>query len=218
MKIIAVTIGAGSETYRWLANEAARRCRWATGLETVIRTDNDVEAAQCPTPFHYKLRLLNEFPDRTILYFDADAFFIKKTCFDEYAGRREFVCVRDLGNDCANRDADKCGVPREDYFNSGFFVANAIHHAQLFQMAYELYGTGMFQEQSPLNVARLRLGVPTLFLDRRYNAVSYHGESYGDDVILAHFNRIGCLPLRRAQRKVAPLLSKATENHRVQAL
>ena len=109
-----------------------------------------------------------------ILYFDADLVFLRKWNPLIFAGVAEFVCVRDHWyRTNIQADARLFGVPADEYFNSGFFIANRTHHGQMMQFARQcLYeAPTLLPDQGPMNAARSRLKIPLHFLSRRFNTV-----------------------------------------------
>lgn len=192
-KMIAVTIGVGAK-YGFMAELAADACRRRTKLETHILDDEAMRRWNTPFPHCLKFKLFAEFPDaETILYFDADAVFMRDFAAETFAGIQEFVCVREKDQEWLAEEMRLFGVPPEEYFNSGFFIINRTHHEEWLRLSEELFEefTGRAFEQTPMNAARYRMGMPTRFLGLDYNYTHTAEElELPASVVLAHLFRL----------------------------
>ena len=197
--MLAVTIGVGHH-YAAEAETASATVRWSTGLETVVLTATPGE----PVPAFYKMRLLDMFPGETILYFDADTRFLRKWDVVRHDGSPAFRAVLDWPSTARNTDCKAFALDASRYVNTGIWIASP-HHAPVFRLADRIchasdYATEFQYEQTALNAALQRLGVPMIFLDRRYNAICSprrlrSGEFPADPVVL-HRAGAGCVTSR----------------------
>jgi hypothetical protein len=197
--MLAVTIGAGPR-YAAEAETAAATVRWSTGLDTVVLTATPGE----PIPAFYKLRLLDMFPGESILYFDADTRFLRKWDVARHDGSPAFRAVLDWPSAACRGDCRTFSLDASRYVNTGIWIASP-HHAAAFRLAGEIchaadYSTRFQYEQTALNAALQRLGIPMIFMDRRYNAICSprrlrSGEFPADPVVL-HRAGAGCVTSR----------------------
>ena len=133
---LAVTIGVGP-VWRRMAELAAESVRRRTGLETRVLGEEAMAQSHVSSPHFLKLRLFELFPEAEhILYFDADTIFLQQWDPRVFAGRGEFICVRDRADEeNVRREAQLASLPSNMYFNSGFFIANRTHHAAMLHKA-----------------------------------------------------------------------------------
>ncbi len=176
-RMIGVTIGVG-EKWEMLARLAAESCEESTGLQTFILGADAVKRHGLSTPHHLKYKLFHEFPDAdSILYFDADLIFLQPFDARAFAGRRDFVCVRDRyeTEEVVREEAGTIRLRPELYFNSGFFIIQRAVHAVFLEKAQWLTGRffSRFKDQTYLNGARHMLSSPILYLPREYNQLGF---------------------------------------------
>lgn len=188
--MIGVTLGTG-EWFRIaeLAAQATKRC---TGLETRIIGDREWEQyrSQYCHPHFVKLHLWEFVSDDDVFYFDADAFHLNAWDPTIYAGREEFVAAIDpyIGG-----WAEEAGVPAGEYFNSGVMFANRRHHLPMFETAQLFARTTSawkrFKDQTSLNMARSRLGIPLHVLPPKYNHMRFFSDPQFSpaDTVIAHW-------------------------------
>ena len=204
-RFIAVTIACG-EAYEFMAKIGSEACRKHTGLETHILGTDAMRRHGLDTPGYLKFRLFDEFPDaETILFFDADAIFLKAFDPAEYEGRKEWICVRDhWDRSWIIEDSARIGISPREYFNSGFSIANRTHHAALCREAEGMSAgkpVTTLYEQPWLNAARARLKVPLQFLPKENNFLTFDAQARSpDQVILAHFIGLPRRPMEIIQR------------------
>lgn len=172
--MIGVTIGVGSK-WRDLAELAAAAAQQWTGLKVVVLGDDELRHSGISRAVELKTAVFEYVADENVLLFDADLLFVRPWDPTSHADRKELVCVRDVNFEPhIIADADRLGIPAEDYFNAGLIIANRSHHARMFEYArrslHEVRSP--LYEQSALNAARVRLGIPVHFLDRRFNTLS----------------------------------------------
>ena len=185
---VAVTIGVGR--YAELARLAADEVRVRTGLETVVLGDSEFAASGVEHPHELKFRLFDLVDADNLFFFDADVVCLEDWDPSAYFGRAELVAVRDRMIELVLGEAEEWEVPPEDYFNSGVMVLSREHHHDLLRRAEAIRGwrrTSLF-DQSPLNAARVQLGVPLTLLDRRFNWVWFGSSSLSHQVpvVMAH--------------------------------
>ena len=185
---VAVTIGVGP--YARLAHLAAREVESLTGLTPVILGDDAFAASGLEHPDFLKFRLFDLVDAENIFFFDADIVCLERWDPAAHFGSPRLVCVRDSAIPAVRAEATRWGLPAEEYFNAGFFIASRAHHAEWLRRAEAqrfAHPTDLFA-QSPLNAARYELGIPLCLLDRRYNWVRYGGSSLSHDtpVVMAH--------------------------------
>lgn len=157
--MIGVTLSSpGFET---LAEEARKRFQKHTGLQCfVVHTTKDHN-------YLAKLELANFF-EQTVVWFDADLWFIQDcdlSCFDD---REEFFAVRDPGiydtSHFPHHDSKVLDIDVEKYFNTGFYIWNSRHNHVFAEAAKIMVENGRkridlngkledFGEQSSINAA-----------------------------------------------------------------
>lgn len=173
--ILGVTIA--SPGYFELANEAARRFRKYSGLDALVITTDRNDSYD----MKYILPLLGT---RTLVFFDADLWFIRQVSFARFANLNGIAAVQDAtrhsfhGTFCL-QDALGLDMPPDRYINTGFMVINprlpAV--AEAFRLASALMAqrragevkTLDVTEQSLLNAAFYRSGVDMHFLPDEWN-------------------------------------------------
>jgi len=165
--MIAITIAVGAK-YEAAAKLAVDSCEKMTGLRAFTLRNTGA----CP-PAKFKLCLLELLPLETILYFDADARFLRPWDPHQYEDSPAVVTVLDWPSAARNVDCDAFGIDRNRYFASGFWIANARHHAAAWAAASKIafapdYRTAFKYEQTALNAAVQRAELPVTNLDRRY--------------------------------------------------
>jgi ADP-heptose:LPS heptosyltransferase len=185
---VAVTIGVGP--CEQMAHLAARELRARTGLDTIVLNSEQFAAAGLELPTMLKFRLFDHVDADNVLYFDADM-----VCLDDWDPRPLFgldaiVAVRDRMFAALRAEAKEWGVPPEDYFNAGLFIANRARHQAWLRHAESIrhqHPTSL-GDQSPLNAARCRLGIPLALLDRRFNWLGFGASSLSHDApaVFAH--------------------------------
>lgn len=169
--MIAVTIGVG-EPFHEMALIAGDLASRFTGLKVKVLAEEHFQQCRARYPNHLKFRLFDLAEDDDILYFGADLVFLRAWDPAQFADREEIVCVRDMWFEPhITQDAESNGIPINEYFNSGMFIINRRNHERLLRAAEAelLVLKSRFVDQTALNVARVRLGIAPLFLDRRYN-------------------------------------------------
>jgi hypothetical protein len=181
--MIAVTIAVG-EQYERLAEAAAQSCERYTGLRTQIIRKTPGESS----PARYKLQLLRQFPGQTILYYDADARFLRPWDVSPYENQPWPVVVLDWPSDARDEDCERYSIDRGRYFASGFWIANG-RHVEVWQDAHRLavaadYATAFKYEQTALNVAIQRANLPVTILDRRYWWIAREADPPPTDTIV----------------------------------
>lgn len=173
--ILGVTIA--SPGYFELANEAAARFRKYSGLDALVITTDRNDSYD----MKYILPLLGT---RTLVFFDADLWFIRQVSFARFANLNGIAAVPDAtrhsfhGTFCL-QDALGLDVPPDRYVNTGIMIINprvpAV--AEAFRLASALMArrrageikTLDVTEQSILNAAFHRSGVEINFLADEWN-------------------------------------------------
>jgi hypothetical protein len=185
---VAVTIGTGP--FESMAPLAAKEVRALTGLETVVLGADEFAASGLPHPSLLKFRIFDLVHAENVLYFDADMVCLERWDPRSHFGDPAIVAVRERMLNTIRHEASAWGMPAEEYFNAGMFIASAAHHRPWLRLAESLYPPGGLTlfDQSPLNAARHRLGVPIRMLDRRYNWLGFGGNSLSLNapVVMAH--------------------------------
>lgn len=154
MKTIGVTIGIdvgpfNENTEEWYKTAYSRLAKWSCGfvernlgLETRIIGEEYVHlgVGRFP-PTTLKLDVFNIFPDvDRVVFFDADWRPVRKFNVFDYCPDPEqlyFTLDRQPLSGVLALE-DRYGLPRNRYFNTGFFVASRKHH-ELFQRAKRNY-------------------------------------------------------------------------------
>lgn len=176
--MIGVTIC--SPKFRHLAQLAQQHFEEATGLPSVLFST--------PVEKNYlaKFELHTMFKGQTVVYFDADLWFLRKVDLSHFDQREEFLAVLDPGVynplHFPSPDCKTLGIESNQYFNSGLFIWND-RHKPIFAEALNIYRKefrrlGDFGEQSVLNAAVQRLGKVGL-ISNTFNYTP-HGEKDKD--------------------------------------
>ena len=194
---LAVTIGVGP-VWRVMAELAAESVRRRTGLETRILGEEAMVRCRVRSPHFLKMRLFEEFPEAEhILYSDADTIFLQQWDPRVFAGRGEFICVRERADDGnVQREAQLAALPADMYFHAGLFLVNRTHHAAMLHKAehdipeFETH----FFERTYLNRARRILGIPALFLPKEYNFLDFDRHADSPRTVVGHFHHLGQRP------------------------
>ena len=169
--MIGVTLT--NKAYMPLAIEAGKRFNHFTGLPYVIVNVNDKK------PYMSKLRLHTMF-DQTVVFFDADLWFVNKCDLSQLNEKKEFIGVKDIletnSEECIHvSDCRVHGINRSLYINTGFYIWNN-RHKKIIEEASRLSSVLKvkdFGEQSYINIALQRSGCDIHFLDRRYNNLAH---------------------------------------------
>ena len=151
--MIGVTLT--SPGFRKLAVEAQQRFEEATGLPSIL--------VSVPSEKNYlaKLELHRFFKGQTVVYFDADLWFLNKCDLSEFDDQKEFLGVRDPGiydtSHFPYHDCQTLGMDVEQYFNTGLFIWND-RHKHVFENAAAIFKKEQgrlkdFGEQSVINAA-----------------------------------------------------------------
>lgn len=173
--MIGVTINNGGY-YRPICDEAVRRFKKYTGIQTVVVIDTDNDKRRFS--FFTKLRLHTMFPNASFVFFDADLWFIKNIQLTEYDNSESFYACLDAGRDSEVdfpiHDCHVLGIDKFKYFNSGLFIANGRNqkHRDAFDLASLLFQRVKlfdFGEQSVLNAGIQRNNIKLEFLDSKLN-------------------------------------------------
>ena len=154
--MIGVTLS--SPRFRKLAVEAQARFEEATGLPSHL--------VSVPTERNYlaKLELHRSFKGQTVVYFDADLWFIQKCDLSSFDNQEEILGVKDPGiydkTHFPYHDCKTLGLDVERYFNTGLIIWND-RHKHVFEKAREIYAATKgrlkdFGEQSVVNAAAQR--------------------------------------------------------------
>ena len=178
--VMGVTIGIGDRFLKY-ACRAAQSVRDNLGIPTAILS----EATGDDFPKRRLLRMFDHF-DGTIFYFDADTIALKSWDISDYVGIPEIVCVRDIANSAITADCAEFGLDQSRYFNAGILIINRKHHQRVLEEASAYRFRTRFTDQTILNIACQRLGVPLLFLDSTYNMVGYATRGAPEGTVIAH--------------------------------
>lgn len=173
--IIGVTIS--SPGYHELAHEAARRFRKYTGCDALILTTDrrDSYDAKMALPF---------LGDRTICFFDADLWFVRKVDLEPFRQIHGIAAVKEASrydgatSFCFN-DAASLGFDNESYINTGLMIFRGGNQAiqSAFNLASSLIAerasgslvTEDKTEQSLLNAGIHRSNIDLSFLGDEWN-------------------------------------------------
>jgi hypothetical protein len=191
--MIAITIGVGR--YAEMAVHAAGLLARQTGLRTRVLGPVDFASSGLRHPHDLKFRLFDFSDDPDVLYFDADLVCLRPWDPLGFRGCEGLIAVRDLVSDMVRAEAQRADVPVDDYFNSGFFIANRERHATWLRAAErvaEQYRKP-FVDQTALNAARRIVGLPFCPVERKYNWLNFgdRGVCCETPVLMAHRLRPG---------------------------
>ncbi|MDB5358562.1 MAG: ADP-heptose:LPS heptosyltransferase-like protein [Phycisphaerales bacterium] len=185
---VAVTIGVGR--FEKLARLAAAEMRELTGLKTVVLGAKELKESGLESPLFLKFRIFDLIKAENVFYFDADVVCLERWDPAAYFGDPALIAVRDRMGRSIVEEAAQWGIPLESYFNGGMFIANVHHHRQWLQLAESIRfeHPTLLVDQSPLNAARHRLGLPLKLLSRSFNWLGFGASSLSHDVpvVMAH--------------------------------
>ena len=102
---------------------------------------------------------------------DADTVCLRAWNPAQFCDGNTVVAVRDwIWRSGIQAEADSVSVPIEEYFLGCLLILNRGAHRAMLHAARDIYPqtSKLVQEQTALNAARCRLGLPLRFLDRRY--------------------------------------------------
>ena len=184
--MLGVTIAIG-RSYRIMAERAAASFEKNAGLETRILTPLTMRASASPAARRMsKLDLFDLVPEDKFIFFDADTLMIRQENLDfgfvDGFGACENVDGSCIASECAGRDLD-----RSLYFNSGVMWLDRKQHLDLFTQARDI-PPHAFQhdEQTLLNIAAQRSGIPITLFDDRYNRLLTCEDDVPDDTVVVH--------------------------------
>ena len=185
---VAVTIGVGS--FKELAQLAAREIAARTRLDTVILGPDQLKASGLESPLFLKFRIFDLVKAENVFYFDADMVCLEQWDPSTWFGHSGVVAVRDRMLGPIAAEAAEWGIPLHEYFNGGMFIASAAHHHRWLKLAESIRFEHPTQllDQSPINAARHRLGIPLELLNRRFNWLGFGTSSLSHEmpVVMAH--------------------------------
>ena len=148
--MLGVTLS--SPGFEQLAEEARKRFMRHTGLQCVV------VHTQAAKNYEVKLELPKMF-NESVVWFDADLWFVRDVDLAEFDDQEEFLAVLDPGihdfNHFPLHDSKILKINHLKYFNSGFFVWNSRHHRAFEEarkvMLLDKAKLKDFGEQSSLN-------------------------------------------------------------------
>lgn len=167
-------ITLASPNFSDLARESAYRFTNCTGLRSlVINTTDELN-------YFEKLRLLDYVPNgESVVFFDADLWFLSPCDLSEFDDREEFMAAFDpCRHDSKHfplHDCNQLRMNHEVYFNSGLFIANH-RHCEVFRLAAaanQAWKLKDFGEQSFLNYGVQKSKVPFVELNQSFNYIPY---------------------------------------------
>lgn len=208
--MIGVTIGVGD--YRPLAERAAAAMSAHTGCRCVILGEEQLrQVGLADRPAQWlKLWLWDFVTAERVLWFDADTVCFRDWQPENHANGAAVVATRDWNWRVGiQEEADSVGVPHDEYFLSSVMLLNRTDHEPMLRLAREIlpHTSGRVFEQTAVNAARHRLGLPVRFLDRRFNWSLFGAGNLQDagGVIVGHFNS------DQLRRDVAAVEPRATD-------
>lgn len=151
--MIGVTIC--SPEFSELARIAADKFTKHTGLASVVLL------TQQGKNYIAKFELHTMFNGQTVVYFDADLWFINDCDLSGFDDQDRFLAVKDAGvyedDHFPKHDCNVLDLDIDSYFNAGFFIWND-RHKEVFESAAQIYEARKnylkdFGEQSCLNAA-----------------------------------------------------------------
>lgn len=191
--MIGVTIGIGD--YWHLAQRAAESMSARTGLRCIVLAEDHLRrAGLAGRPAAWlKLWLWDFVEDDRVLWFDADTLCLREWNPADFADGQAVVATRDWSwRTGIQAEAESVGVPVDEYFLSSIMLLHRPIHEPLLRLAREILPrtSGRVYEQTALNAARHRLGLPIKWLDRRFNWSLFGLGNLQEDAapIVAHFN------------------------------
>ncbi len=208
--MLGVTIGVGK--WRRAAELTAQAAHTNTGLETRVLGDAEWATVreQYEHPSYLRLHLFDFVEDDDVLYFDADAIHLRPWNPREFAGRPELIAAVDR---CVGEEARKFGLEPNEYFNAGVMILNRQRHEPMLRMAQRMIAEGerfeFYWEQTPLNLARKRCGIPLLDLGPRFNRLRFNQE---DEAFDGHRHR-ALPPAREAIRRRSKRSLRAIQSY-----
>ena len=195
--MIGITIASPHYSNSGIAEESRRRFMKHTGLNCfVLYTQKERNYAA-------KLQLANIPQKGSVVFFDADLWFMKDTDLSQFDDREEFFAVKDCDGhpyNCENwpdgfsyKDCKNLDMDATKYFNGGFMIFNR-RHKEIFENALNHMRTRPedftdFGEQSAVNYAVQNSNTPLELLPVNYNCMvggSIDIEDLCDDPYAVH--------------------------------
>jgi hypothetical protein len=197
-KVIAVTIGIG-EVYEHLADLAGRSCSRHTGLPVYTIGQEAVDRYKSSRPDLLKFEIFEEFATAdTILYFDANAIFIREFDVLKFVNVPAIVCIKDLWDmPWVIGEARALRIKPQEYFHGGILILNRVWHKPMLEYAKKLVKKWLPAEwagQNAINGARAEMGVPVHFLSKAYNYLRFEDTSFPEKVTIGHVNGVAKRP------------------------
>lgn len=191
--MIGVTIGVGD--YRPLAERAAASMAQHTGLRCVVLGGEHYRRSGLvgENASLLKLWLWDFVDEEEVLLFDADTVCFRPWSPAQFHDGVAVVAVRDwIWRAGIQAEAASVAVPVEEYFLGCLLLLNRSSHRQMLHLARDIYPqtSKLVLEQTALNAARHRLGLPLRLLDRRYSwSLFGRGNLHREAaVITGHYN------------------------------
>lgn len=170
-KIIGVTIA--TPEYKSLADEAAKRFRKYSGLDTCV-----IDMDSTKNGYESKFKLLDIFKGKRICFFDSDCFAVRNLNlndidFTDVAGVNDPTVLSSSG--FVRKDCFTLGIPFAEYLNTGFLLldlsSNKVISAFEIAKKFNKFKTKVVDktEQSILNYAFQKSGCDIKMLPFEYN-------------------------------------------------
>jgi lipopolysaccharide biosynthesis glycosyltransferase len=177
--MIGITISSPNYSNSGIAEEARKRFMRHTGLNCfVLHTTHERN-------YTAKLQLSSIPKKGSVVFFDADLWFMKDVDLSPFDDKEEFIAVKDCDGHPYNcetwpdafsyKDCKRLGMDTSKYFNGGFMIFNH-RHVKIFDDALTHLRTkpedfSDFGEQSAVNYAVQNSGVELKLLPVNYNTM-----------------------------------------------
>ena len=177
--MIGITIASPKYGDSGIAEEARKRFMKHTGLNCfVLHTKHERN-------YTAKLQLSSIPKKGSVVFFDADLWFVNDVDLSVFDDREEFIAVKDCDGhpyNCENwpdafsyKDCNNLGMDPTKYFNGGFMIFNK-RHEKIFDNALKHLRTkpndfADFGEQSAVNYAVQNSDIDLKLLPVEYNAM-----------------------------------------------
>jgi len=184
--MLGVTIAIGN-SYRRMAERAAASFAKNAGLKTRILTPKTVPAWSRAQAQMTKLDLFDLVPkEENFIFFDADTLMVRKADLN-FGFVDGFGACEIIDTGAVTRECRKYKLDRALYFNSGLMWLDRKQHLEIFRQARALdIPMPRHSDQTYLNIAAQRSGIPITIFDDRHNRMLTCEDEIPDDTVVIH--------------------------------
>jgi len=179
--MLGVTIALGN-SYKRMAERAAASFAKHGGLETRILTPTEFGRDRRMS----KLDVFELVDEDKFIFFDDDTLMVRKADLD-FGFVEGFGACGHMETGAVTRECRNYKLDRGLYFNTGMMWLDHKQHSELFKHAAGLnIQRPRHGDQTNLNFAAQRLGIPITIFDKRYNYMWTGQDDIPDDTIIVH--------------------------------